>query len=380
MNASVAKAETNIPEIIPESAAIAEFKPFEANLAEYKARYQDVVYDMTDKKQEKQARSDRLAIGKVVAELDRVHAAVKAPLLEQVRILDGERKRIKDDLQAVQGGIKRQIEEHEAKIQAVEDALIARVDAISAMAVFESDPTSDDVMKRILQLKKLVVDDSFAHYQAKAETARQAANTVLSALYDKVAQAESDAAELERLRQDAAERERTDREARIAAEAAEKATRDAEEKAERERQARAEADRIARETHERALRQAREAEERAKQQAVEAAARAEEERQRAERQSAEAAERAEREKREAVARAEADARRQAEAAEKARLEAIELERREREAREADQAHRDAVDNAAIEVLVTLCSLTPSAAKAIVTAIASGLVPAIKIEY
>ena len=56
------------------STQIVEFNQFESDLAEYKSRYVGVVYDFSDKKQEKRP-LDRLAIGKTVAELDRVHKA-----------------------------------------------------------------------------------------------------------------------------------------------------------------------------------------------------------------------------------------------------------------------------------------------------------------
>lgn len=377
MNASVAEV---VQSELAAQTSIAEFKPFEANLAEYKARYENVVYDMTDKKQEKQARSDRLAIGKVVAELDRVHAATKAPLLEQVRILDGERKRIKDDLQTVQGGIKKQIEEHEAKIQAIEDALIARVEAIRAMAMFEGEPTSDQVMARILQLKKVVINHTFAHYEPKAVIAKQEANAALSALYDKVAQAESDAAELDRLRQEAAERERKDREDKIAAEAAAKAKVEAEKAAERDRLAREESERLARETAERAKRQAEEA----ARLATERAEQAERDRmaaeERAERERAEAAERAAAAEKQAAIDAAEAARKATEKAEQDQRDREERERRELEAREANEKHREEVDGLACAVLIDLCNLSPSAAKAIITAIGSGLVPNVKVNY
>ena len=45
--------------------SIEEFNQFESNLAEFKKRYDDVVYDLTIPKEEAAARSDRLAIGTV---------------------------------------------------------------------------------------------------------------------------------------------------------------------------------------------------------------------------------------------------------------------------------------------------------------------------
>jgi colicin import membrane protein len=352
----------------PPSTQVAEFQPFEVSLAEYKARYQDVVYDMTDKKQEKQARSDRLAIGKVVAELDRTHATVKAPLLEQVRILDGERKRIKDDLLSVQEGVKSQIAAHEAKLQAIEDALVARVDAITALAVFEFAPTSDQVMSRLLALKKIAVDDTYAHHAANALLAHKTAMAALNDLYDQVSQAESDAAELKRLQQEAADRERADREAQIAAEAAAKAKQEADAAriAAEEAAARAKADADAAIERERqatlaAQKAAAEAQERAEQEARDANVREEHARIKAKRDADEAARLA------------------TEAAEKAQRDAAEREQKEREAREHDEIHREIINDEIVTAL-SQSGISLIAAKKVVYAILSGNIPHIKINY
>jgi hypothetical protein len=223
------------------STSIVEFNQFESDLAEYKAKYQDVVYDLTVPAQEKQARSDRLSIGKKVAELDRVHAAVKAPLKAQVDLLDGERKRIKDGLLLIQDRIKSQIAEHDAKIQAIEDGLNARVDAIKALSIFEFQPTTANVQERLDTLNAITVDESFAHHAANALLAHKTSLSMLTVALAVATKAEADAAELERLRQESESRERQEREARIAAEATAKAEKAAALKAEQAEAARLDA-------------------------------------------------------------------------------------------------------------------------------------------
>ena len=145
-------------------------------------------------------------------------------------------------------------------------------------------------------------------------------------------------------------RERKDREAQIAAEATANAERAAAESIERERKAKEQAEQLARDTAERAKKQAQEA-----------------------------AERAEREKAEAVARAKADAKRKAEAAEKSRLDAIEQERIATEKREANKKHCAKINNAAANALLA-CGITTEQAKAVVSAIAKGQIPAVYISY
>tara|TARA_R110002049_G_scaffold281333_1_gene460832 strand:- start:4344 stop:5318 length:975 start_codon:yes stop_codon:yes gene_type:complete len=313
--------------------AVAEFNQFEHDLAEYKRRYENVVYDLTVPEEEKRARSDRLAIGKKIAELDRVHASVKAPLKAKVDLLDGERKRIKDGLLEVQGGIKSQIEEHEAAIKEAAAALLRRASAISELAQFESTPTADVVRDRIAELKAIVIDESFGEQQGYAALNKEKAMNVLEPMLAGLEAQEREAEERERARAAEEAKARQEREAKIAAEAAEKA----------------------------------------KQEAAEAL-------EKAKRDAVEAAERAEREKREAVAAAEAEAARKAEAAEKARLDAIEKERAEAERREANKRHCAKINNAAAKAIESECGISSEQAKAVVSAIARGLIPAVKISY
>jgi len=331
--------------------SVIEFNQFESDLAEYKSKYENVVYDMTVPTQEKQARSDRLSIGKKVAELDRVHAAVKAPLKAQVDLLDGERKRIKDGLLLIQGNIKSQIEEHEAALQAIEDALADRVEAIKSLAEFEAKPTSDFVRERMEKLNAIEIDDSFANHEANAALAHRKSLESLTALLAETEKSEAEAAELERLRKESAAREQAEREARIALEAENKAKQEAADAVAKAEEARIKAEN-----------DARDAAARAKQEAIEAAGRAE------------------REKAEAVAKAEAEAKAKAEQLERERLAAEEKERKEVERREANKKHCATINNAAADALVRECELTSADAKAVIVAIAKGLIPSTSIKY
>lgn len=213
---------------------IVEFNQFEADLAEYRARYEGVVYDFGEAAQEKQARSDRLAIGKKVAELDRVHKMVKSPLLERVQLLDGERKRIKDGLLEVQDGIKGQIARHEAELKAIEDALLAKVQAIRDFAdIDEHNASSDQVLSRIAAAVAVVIDESYGKYEFDAALAQVEAVDALQSMVARVRQREEEVAELARVRAELAAREQAEREERIA-----RAARESAEKEAREAQAR----------------------------------------------------------------------------------------------------------------------------------------------
>lgn len=344
---------TNTAEVmnIEQPVKLVEFDEFEAKLKEYKAQYEGVVYDLTDPKQDKRARSDRLSIGKTVAELDRRHKAAKAPLKEKVDLLDGERKRIKDGLLEIQGAIKSQIEKHEAELQAIEDALAARVEEIKALSEFEFHPTSQQIQERLDTLSSTAIDGSFANHEANAALAHRKSMESLTALLESTLKAEADAAELARLKKEAEDREQAEREARIAAEAKAAAEREAAEAIEREKQAKIKAEEDA------------------------AAAKA-----KAEQDAKDAAARAEREKAEAIAKAQAEAKAEAERIERERLASIEAERKEAERREANKKHCAKINNEAAAALVAECGVTQEQAKAAIVAIAKKLIPAVSISY
>jgi hypothetical protein len=333
------------------STAIVEFNQFERDLAEYRARYENVVYDLAIPEQEKQAKSDRLSIGKKIAELDRVHAAIKAPLKEKVDLLDGERKRIKDSLLLIQGGIKSQIEEHEAAIKAAADALLRRASAIRELADFEDAPTSSVVRDRIAQIRAIVIDETFGEQQGYAALNKEKALQLLEPMLVGLEAQEKAAIEAEEDRITAEAKAREERESKIAADAAENARREAAEAVGR------------------AEREAAAAAEREKQAAI-----------KAEQDAKSAAERAEREKLEAVAKAESAAKRQAEATEKARLDAVEKARIETVKREANKKHCAEINRNAASALQSECGLSEDHARSVIVAIAKGTIPAVSVTY
>lgn len=101
------------------------YKPFEASLAEFKVRYENMVYNMSVPTENMQARSDQRSIGTLVSRLKEVHDEIKAPVLAQTKLIDGEHARIRDSFREVQGGIKDQIKAYEDKIQARKDEINA---------------------------------------------------------------------------------------------------------------------------------------------------------------------------------------------------------------------------------------------------------------
>ena len=330
---------------------VAVFEEFAASLAEYKSRYEGVVYDLAVPEQEKQAKSDRLAIGKVISKLDATHKEEKAPLKAMVDLLDGERKRIKDQLLQLQTDIKEQIAEHEARIQAEKDELLRKASVFRDLREFEFSPTIEQVQGRIEQINALEIDDSYGDIKALAALNKEESLQILVPMLAGLKAIAAQEAEAERKEQERIAQERREREETIAREATERAKQEAADAIEREKAAKLKAEQDAKDAAERA--------EKAKQ---------------------EAAEQAERDKAAAVARAEAEAERKAEEAERQRLAAIEQEKAATARREANTKHRAKINNAAVDAIVNTSAVSEKVAKGIVTAIAKHQIPCVHIAY
>ncbi len=199
-------------EIEIRSTEIIEFDEFKTKMLEFRKRYDDIVYDLDDKSQEKQAKSDRFAIGQVISSLDKRHKEIKAPLAEKVSLIDGERKRIKDELLAIQNKIKSQIEDHAKKIAEHEAMLQDKVNIILHFNnVNESSHVNSDCLKELLNaLQSIVIDNSFEHRQNEALQAQDRAICRLSALYNEKVKFENQEEELEIFRKEKEERRRSD--------------------------------------------------------------------------------------------------------------------------------------------------------------------------
>lgn len=164
------------------------------------------------------------------------------------------------------------------------------------------------------------------------------------------------------------ERQRIAREEEMKRQAAEQARLEAERKAQQEIEVAAKREREAKEAAERAEREKQEAIQRAEQAAKEA-------KEKAERDAKEAQERAEREKQLAI---EAE-RRKAQEAEQARLAEEERKRQEEAKRQADKEHQKTVNNKAMQDLID-AGIPEECAKNCIIAIAKNLVSNVKIHY
>jgi len=310
----------------------------------------------------------RARIASLAAQVSRSKTAVEKPgrdylkrLKEQPKVVEAELRRFVTECDQLRDEVRRPLTEWEGAEKARTEALQQRLVDLRALAeVIDTTGNylpSTDIQARILEAKSVVLDDSWQERAAEAGVAKDSTIQQLEASLVVAQKREHEAAELERLRKEAEEKARLEREEAIRREAAEQAKRDAEAKAQ------AEIDAAARREAE-----AKAATERAEREKIEA-------QQKAEREAKAAAEKAEQEKNDAIA---AERRRQEEA------EAVRMAEQKRIAdeearRAADKEHRRTINRQAIADLIESGLPQEMAEKALI-AIASGKVSAISIKY
>lgn len=307
-------------------------------LAELKARFTGAKFDCTTTKGDREARAARQELVQLRTSLDRKRAEFKAPALAFGKAIDSEAKRLTAEIEALEEPIDAQIKADEARREAEKQAK-AEIEA-KRMATIQDrlegireglqdalmSKTAADVQREIDHRaqfgppKRELFEEFYDQAVALWEQTQAGMRRVLVQRQEQEAEAARVAAErveLERLRAEAAAREKADRE-RIAAEQAaeraklaeERAAIEAREKALREEQARLDAaaaaerkrlDEIAAAARAEADREAREAREAEEQRLAEE--RAALQRQQAEEAARIAAQRAEAERVEAEAAA-----------------------------------------------------------------------------
>lgn len=264
--------------------------------------------------------------------IEEVGAALAKEQKEIPKRIDATRRLFKDTLDAWRDEVRQPLSDWEA----AEEARVTQIkDGLAALQGTIDDPnwisrSSEQLRDRLGEVERDgdVSEGRWDEYAPAAAELRAKAIEVLTERIAVAEKREAEAAELERLRKEIAERERQDREHKIAEEAAARAKADAEAAltAERDRANRAE--------------QARKD---AVQRAIDAAA-----------------------------KAKADA--EFEATQRAEREAAETRRREQ-----DRAHKAGINRAALDALVA-GGIAEDTARTVITLIATGKVPAVRISY
>lgn len=305
----------------------------------------------------------RARIASLAANVSKSKVAVEKPGREYLKQLKDLPKKIEAELRDFTDKMDKLRDETRKPLTDWENAEKARVEShkskIAELVSFRDGVIGDSqfALSLIGQLESVVIDSQFEEFEAEAHREKAESLAFLKAARERLIKHEAEQAELARLRAEAEERARKDREEQIAREAAEKAKREAEEAAAREK--------AAAERRELELKLAAEQAERQRLAAEQAAKDADAARIKAEQEAAERAAKAAQEAEERVKR---------EAETKAAREAAELA-----AREKDKAHRARINNEAAASFVD-AGFTEEQARKIVVLVASGKVNNIRISY
>lgn len=340
-----------------------------------KAEVEGEVPDLTTRK-------GRERIASLAAKVSKSKTAVEKPgrdylrrLKEMPKVVEAELREFVTKMDTLRDDTRRPLTEWEAAEDARIDRHNDRLNWLKTLADDLGELNSLQLKGLIAEAEGMQLGAHWEEFEAEAGAVKDKVLTSLRAALTKRETFEAEQEELARLRAQAEAREKADREAAIAREAAEKAQREADERAAAERAAAA---RREQDLIDQAAAQEREAENQRLQlklqaeQAERAAAQAEAERQAALRQAEEERQAAARRAEEAAEQARQDERRRADAA------AAEI-LRQQEARERDQAHKAKVMGEAKTALMSL-NITEELARAIVLKIARREVPNIIINF
>lgn len=373
MNALVTIDSTLTPAIFAQEGGI------DAMLASLKAEVRAVATDISTPAGRKAVASLAYKVARSKTAFDEMGKGLAAEWKQKAKVIDTERARVWDELEALQAEVRKPLDEYEAaEAKRIADHQNA-IQSIIDLGTFDADmPASADVVAALTALDALP-DRDWQEFKQKAAGARSDTFAKLQALKSASLAREAEVAELARLRAEQAEREQRERDERIASEAAAKATLEAEERAAAEAKRvsdeRAELERKVAQERAEALAAAEQAQHAATQRAIQA----ERDRLAAVDEAVQAGIRMAEERAAALKKSEED-RLAAIAAERKRVaDEAAAEAAETARREADKAHKKAINNEAKAALVAI-GLSSIHAEEAIKAIALGQVPNVKISY
>lgn len=204
--------------------------------AQAQAKAAEIPSDMSALKNRKALKSLAAKVASAKTDIDDTGKKLVEDVKAQIKIVDNNRKAVRDQLDDVRDMIKKpaldwEAEEEEAKKAAIQ-VQIQSIQALS-QAVDENGNRKNSTQLRadFEQISQCVQDDN-ADIQAAAKNALNQLEQHIQA----AEQHEAQQAEIAKLEAEKAQREKAEHEAKIAAEAAEKAKREAEAKAQAERE------------------------------------------------------------------------------------------------------------------------------------------------
>lgn len=351
-----------LPEVLDPPAVFATSASVDAVLADIEAKARAFVPDLSTATGRKAIASMAHTVARSKTALDDAGKGLNDERRAQINVVDAERRKIRDRLDALKDEVRAPLTKWEADEESRKSALRDRLAALDAGRADAMCPAAQ-IGAVVAEIVAVVIGDDWQEFRVEAALAKDRALVELRRSLAIAEQREAEQAELARLRAEAAAREEADRKRRELEEA--EARRVAAEKAEVERQAR-----VDREKQEAVERAARAAEERAKAEAERIARETE--------AKADAERRAAADREAELKRQVAEAKAREERAAQAERDRIEAESRAAEAarakREANAKHRARIK---AEIAQAVAALNSSAE--IAEALISGRVPHVEVR-
>lgn len=212
---------------------VPEFGPVAQALQEFERQFGSLVFDCSTKDGDRDARRARQYLKDAQSTLEKARVAKKAPLLESIRAIDSEAKRIDAILESLKTPIHNQIkaEEERAELERLErlrteerrvSAIRDRIRGIANAGLVPPRTPADDIRAALVEARKLVVNEEL--FGEFVEEAAEVLDDTLRNLQEALDVAEQVAAAQKAQQEMAAMRER------LAALEREKAERDEESK------------------------------------------------------------------------------------------------------------------------------------------------------
>ena len=205
-------------------------------LGKIKEHVLSFVPDVTTKKGRGEIASMAYKVAQTKTLLDNLGKDLTADWKAKAKVVDEERKRMREELDALKVQVRTPLTEFENREKERVAALEKRMEMIKAHAVDVDDAgnklSSKQLAERLVAAKGVDIE-SFEEMVTDAALAKDKAIAALEAHVARREREEAEAAELERLRKEAAEREQREREELIRREAEEKVRREAEAEARR---------------------------------------------------------------------------------------------------------------------------------------------------
>lgn len=188
-------------------------------LENIRAQVKALPLDISTEAGRKQIKSVARKLGSVKAELDDAGKTLKADMQAQVNLVDGERKIIRDGIEALQEEIKAPLVEFEKKEEERKQSREDRITAIKELFKFwDGQPTIENIDTNLSEVEELR-DFDWQEFRARATSTADDVKQFLDNARAARVKHDADQAELERFRKAEEERIQKERDAEIAAEA-----------------------------------------------------------------------------------------------------------------------------------------------------------------